>query len=184
MTLVILDRDGVINRDSDAYVKSAEEWIPLPGSIEAIARLSRSGWAVVVATNQSGVGRGYFSLDDLDAMHDKLLSLVKEAGGDIAGIYVCPHGPDDNCDCRKPRPGLLHRIAGDFEMKTLKDVPVIGDSLRDLQAGVALGCRPYLVRTGKGSATEKALCGYPELAATAVFDDLRSCVDRLLEARE
>lgn len=179
--LVILDRDGVINEDSDEYVKSLAEWIPIPGSIEAIARLSKAGITVVVATNQSGVGRGLFDLDDLEAMHDKLNELVLEQGGELSGIFYCPHTPEDACHCRKPAPGLLDAIAAEFQLN-LEGVPLIGDSLRDLQAGLPHRCKPILVRTGKGAMTESKLASQPEkvLQQAAVFDDLRQAVDYLL----
>lgn len=176
MKLIILDRDGVINEDSDAFVKSVEEWIPLPGSIDAIARLSKAGWTVAVATNQSGLARGYFSEETLEAMHRRLRELVAEQGGRVDLIRHCPHGPDDRCDCRKPLSGLFRSIAEHYQV-SLNGVPTVGDSLRDLQAGVAVGCRPYLVRTGKGAQTEqKAL---PE--GTRVFDNLAAVVTHLLE---
>ncbi len=181
MKLIILDRDGVINEDSNAYIKSVDEWIPLPGSIEAIARLSRAGYVVAVATNQSGLGRGYFLPSDLEAMHRKMRRLVAAAGGEIAGIYYCPHRPDENCECRKPRPGLLERIKQDFRLPNLHRVPVVGDSLRDLEAGIALGCDPILVRTGKGRNAEDKLAAFPELAQTRVFDSLTDYANRLLE---
>jgi len=181
MNLIILDRDGVINRDSDAYVKSAEEWIPLPGSIEAIAHLSQAGYTVVVATNQSGLGRGLFDLDDLEAMHSKLMGLVEEAGGTIAGIFYCPHAPEDNCLCRKPLPGLLDAIETELGIDVV-GAPLVGDSLRDLQAGIARGCRPVLVRTGKGLKTEPKLKLEPEanLHSAQVFDDLADYAEHLL----
>ncbi len=179
MKLVILDRDGVINEDSDAFVKSVDEWVPLPGSIEAIARLWRAGYTVVVATNQSGIGRGLFDEQTLAAMHRKLEQLVVAAGGEIGAIYYCPHHPDAGCDCRKPAPGLLDRIARDFSVP-LAGVPIIGDSLRDLQAGLAHGCRPILVRTGKGSRTESKLTA-SELGHALVVDDLAAAVNHLVE---
>lgn len=150
--IVLLDRDGVINRDSDQYVKSAAEWEALPGSIEAIAGLSQAGYTVVVCTNQSGLGRGLFSLDDLEAMHDKMRALVESAGGEVSAIYYCPHTPDDACDCRKPLPGMLRAIADDYR-QDLTGCFFVGDSLRDLQAAVAGDCRPVLVKTGKGEKT-------------------------------
>ena len=179
--LVILDRDGVINRDSDGYVKSLEEWIPIPGSIEAIARLSRAGYQVVVATNQSGLGRGLFDLNDLEAMHARLNDLVEEQGGELAGIFYCPHTPDDHCHCRKPAPGLLDAIAAELDID-LAGVPLIGDSLRDLQAGLSHHCTPILVRTGKGAATESKLRQQTEsaLQRAKVFDDLSQAVTYLL----
>lgn len=179
--LVILDRDGVINEDSDEYVKSADEWIPIPGSIEAIAELSKAGYIIAVATNQSGIGRGLFDLDDLEAMHQKLLSLVEEQGGEIDGIFYCPHTPEDQCDCRKPRPGLMVAIESEFNMP-VDGCYIVGDSQRDLEAGFVKGCQPVLVKTGKG---QKTLVSLPEknpalFASTAVFDDLRSFVQYLL----
>jgi D-glycero-D-manno-heptose 1,7-bisphosphate phosphatase len=176
--LVILDRDGVINRDSSDFVKSAAEWIPLEGSVGAIAALSRAGYTVAVASNQSGLARGHFDRNALRAMHRKLRKLVLAEGGHIDRIVVCPHGPDDGCDCRKPAPGLLQRLARHYGCD-LAGVPVIGDSLRDLQAAARAGGRPVLVRTGNGRATERALDG--ELAATEVFDDLAAAAAALLQ---
>ncbi len=176
--LVILDRDGVINRDSRDFVKSAAEWIPLEGSIGAIADLCRAGYTVAVASNQSGLARGRFDRNALRAMHRKLRKLVSAKGGHIDRIVVCPHGPGDGCDCRKPAPGLLQRLARHYG-SDLAGVPVIGDSLRDLQAAARAGARPVLVRTGNGRATEGALDG--ELAATEVFDDLAAAAAALLQ---
>lgn len=175
--LVILDRDGVINRDSSAFVKSADEWLPLPGSIEAIARLSGAGFAVAVASNQSGLARGLFSRDALDAMHSKLHGLVEAAGGRIDHIVICPHGPDDNCDCRKPKPGLLYQLGECFDTD-LAGVPVVGDSMRDLEAATAAGSRPILVRSGNGRDTERRLSG--SLSSVEVFDDLAAAVAHLV----
>ena len=176
--LIVLDRDGVINRDSDSYIKTADEWIPLPGSIEAIATLSRAGFIVAVASNQSGLARGLFDKESLEAMHDKLRRLVEAHGGRIGRIAICPHGPDDDCDCRKPKPGLLHQLAGHYGV-SMQNVPFIGDSLRDLQAAVAAGASPILVRTGNGAHTAENLP--PEFAGTAVFDDLAAAAAALLE---
>lgn len=175
--LVILDRDGVINQDSEAYVKSLDEWIPYPTAIEAIARLSRAGWTVAVATNQSGIARGYYGAEILEAIHDRLRELVHEAGGEIAHIAHCPHGPDDGCGCRKPSPGLLEEIRQALALESLEGSWMVGDSLRDLQAGEPMGCRPVLVRTGKGRRTEEKGEG---LGGAMVFDDLASFVDWLL----
>ncbi len=185
MKLIILDRDGVINRDSNDYVKSADEWIPIDGSIEAIARLSQAGYTVAVATNQSGLGRGLFDLDDLEAMHAKLVNLVEQAGGELAGIFYCPHTPDDACRCRKPEPGLLDSIAVELQAE-LTGVPVVGDSLRDLQAGITRGCQPILVRSGKGTKTEPVLATQTcdRLRNTLVFDDLAAVTDHMLKAKE
>ena len=167
--LVILDRDGVINRDSKDFVKSTDEWIPLPGSIDAIAALSAAGYTVAVASNQSGLARGLFDDAALDAMHAKLRALVEAAGGRVDHIVVCPHGPDDGCDCRKPEPGLYRQIAEHFDA-SLDGVPVVGDSIRDLEAAVSAGAKPVLVRTGNGEKSERLLHG--TLEAVPVFDDL------------
>lgn len=175
--LVVLDRDGVINRDSKHFVKSADEWLPLPGSIRAIAALSRAGFTVAVASNQSGLARGLFERRALDAMHRKLRRLVSSEGGRVDRIVVCPHGPDDGCDCRKPAPGLLRRL-GRYYRTDLEGVPVIGDSLRDLEAAVSVGARPILVRTGNGGKTEMALSGKPW--AAEVYDDLAAAANALL----
>lgn len=154
MKLVILDRDGVINHDSVEFVKTPDEWIPLPGSLEAIARLNGAGWRVVVATNQSGLGRGLFDTTALNAMHAKFRRELSRLGGQIEGIFICPHAPDFGCDCRKPLPGMFLDIARRFEIN-LQGVPAVGDSLRDLQAAAAAGCQPWLVRTGNGKRTEQ-----------------------------
>ena len=152
MKLIILDRDGVINYDSDNYIRSVEEFIPLPGSLEAIARLNRAGYKIAIATNQSGIARGYYDLDTLKAMHQKLSTELAKIGGQIDYITYCPHGPDDHCNCRKPLAGMLQEIARHFNVQ-LAGVPVIGDSLRDLQSAQSVGASPILVRTGKGERT-------------------------------
>lgn len=180
VALVILDRDGVINRESREFVKSAEEWLPIAGSIEAIGRLTRAGYTVAVASNQSGLARGLFDVPALDAMHAKLGELVAAAGGAVDMIVFCPHGPDDGCDCRKPKPGLLLQLARHYETD-LTGVPVIGDSLRDLEAALAVGARPILVRTGNGAQAETRL---PEdFGAIEVHDDLASAADSLIRSR-
>ncbi|HEX5840970.1 MAG TPA: D-glycero-beta-D-manno-heptose 1,7-bisphosphate 7-phosphatase [Pseudomonas sp.] len=175
MKLLILDRDGVINYDSDAYIKSLDEWIPLPGAIEAIARLSQAGWTVAVATNQSGLARGYYDLATLDAMHARLRQLVAEQGGELGLIVHCPHGPDDGCACRKPKPGMLQQIAAHYGVP-LKGIWFVGDSSGDLSAAQAVDCQPVLVKTGKGERTlAKTLPG-----GALVFDDLAAVADQLL----
>ena len=175
MKLVILDRDGVINRDSDQFVKSLEEWIPLPGSIEAIARLSRNNFKVAVATNQSGLARGLLSLESLQAMHHELQQRVRDAGGSISRIVFCPHGPNDQCECRKPKSGMFRELFSD--LGTPEQCWGIGDSLRDLEAGIAVGCRPILVRTGKGNKTAHD----PRLPnQTVILRDLAAAVDDLI----
>jgi len=175
MKLLILDRDGVINHDSDAYIKSLDEWIPIPGAIEAIARLSRAGWTVAVATNQSGIARGYYPLETLDAMHARLRERVAEQGGDVGLIVHCPHGPDDGCDCRKPKPGMLLQIAEHYGVP-LGGIWFVGDSSGDLEAARAVDCQPVLVRTGKGERTLAK--GVP--GGVLVFDDLAAVANHLL----
>ena len=178
MKLLILDRDGVINQDSDAYIKSLDEWIPIPGSIETIAQLSKAGWTVAVATNQSGIARGYYSLATLDAMHARLRELVAAQGGEVGLIVYCPHGPDDGCDCRKPRPGMLRTIANHYAVD-LAGVWFVGDSKGDLEAARAVDAQPVLVRTGKGEQTLSK--GVPE--ATLIFDDLASIASALIHTQ-
>ncbi len=176
MRLVILDRDGVINQDSDEFIKSPDEWVALPGSLEAIARLNRHGYYVAVATNQSGLARGLFDSETLERMHEKMRQELADVGGYIDMIAFCPHGPDDDCECRKPKPGMIEhiisRLGEDFQ-----SVWLIGDSLRDLQAAQAAGIAPVLVRTGKGAKTvakNEGLDGVP------VYEDLAAVVDELL----
>lgn len=178
MKLIVLDRDGVINEDSDAFVKSLDEWIPIPGSIEAIARAWKAGWTIAVATNQSGLARGLFDFQTLTDMHFRMQQLVMEEGGRIDLIMHCPHGPNDGCDCRKPKPGMFRSIAAHFELADLKGVPVVGDSHRDLHAGLMLGGSPYLVRTGKGMRTLEGILP----PGTQVFADLAAVIDHLLKA--
>lgn len=168
MKLVVLDRDGTINHDSDQYIKSPAEWKPIKGSLEAIARLTQSGHRVVVATNQSGIARGLFDMTTLNAIHDAMQRAVQQAGGRIDAIFFCPHAGDADCACRKPRPGMLLEIARRMNAP-LEGVPVVGDALRDLQAAAAVGARPVLVLTGKGKQT-RAAGGLPP--GTEVFDDL------------
>lgn len=176
MKLVILDRDGVINHDSDQFIKSPAEWQPIPGSLEAIARLNQADYRVVVATNQSGIGRGLFDMPTLNAIHDKMHKACAMVGARIDAVFFCPHTADSRCYCRKPNPGMLEEIAARYNIK-LSGVPVVGDSLRDLQPAAALGARPYLVLTGKGRKTQVA-GGLPE--GTPVFADLASVVAELL----
>lgn len=168
MKLVILDRDGVINHDSDQFIKSPDEWRPIPGSLEAIARLNQWGFRVVVATNQSGVGRGLFDMDTLNAIHEKMHKAVMAAGGRIDAVFFCPHASEAKCECRKPKPGMLREIEARYNTP-LAGVPSVGDSLRDLQAAVEVGAHPYLVLTGKGEKT-RADPGLPP--ETQVFANL------------
>jgi len=175
LKLLILDRDGVINEDSDAYIKSVAEWIPIPGSIEAIAQLSKAGWTVAVATNQSGIARGYYDLATLDAMHTRLRELVAEQGGEVGLIVYCPHGPDQGCDCRKPKPGMLRTIASHYGAD-LRAIWFVGDSKGDLEAALAVDSQPVLVMTGKGHKTRSN----PLPAGTLVFDDLAAVAAELI----
>ncbi|KRC69327.1 D-glycero-beta-D-manno-heptose-1,7-bisphosphate 7-phosphatase [compost metagenome] len=177
MKLIILDRDGVINQDSDSFVKNPDEWIALPGSLQAIARLTQAGWKVVVATNQSGLARGLFDMDTLTAIHTKMRRELAAAGGSIDAVFMCPHGPDDNCTCRKPRPGMFEQIGHRYDIG-LAGVPAVGDSLRDLQASSSVGCAPWLVLTGNGRKTQ-AKGGLPD--NTRVCADLSAVADALLQ---
>lgn len=175
--LVILDRDGTINVDADQGIRSADAWEPIPGSLQAIARLNQAGYRVAVATNQSGIAKGWFDLDTLNAMHRKLHDLLDRIGGHVDAIAFCPHQEADDCDCRKPKPGLLLQAAERFCVEPA-DTIVIGDSLRDLEAARAMGARALLVRTGKGAATEQQLGD--GAADINVYDDLAHAVSALL----
>ncbi len=181
MKLVSLDRDGTINADSDEYVKSAQEWVPLPGALEAIARLNHAGWHVAVATNQSGLGRGLFDVAALNAMHAKMHKMLGAAGGRIDAVFFCPHGPEDNCQCRKPLSGLFERIGERFGVD-LKGVPCVGDTLRDMQACAAVGGEPHLVLTGKGAAYRGRPLPETFPPGTQVHENLQAFVEHLLAA--
>jgi D-glycero-D-manno-heptose 1,7-bisphosphate phosphatase len=172
MKLVILDRDGVINVDSAKFIKSPSEWKPIPGSLEAIARLNHMGYRVVIASNQSGVGRGLFDMGTLNAINDKMYRALSHVGGRIDALFYCPHAADSNCDCRKPKPGMLIDIGQRFNVD-LNGVPSVGDALRDLQAAHAVGAQPMLVLTGKGKQT-RASGELPD--NTLVFEDLAEAV--------
>ena len=176
--LIILDRDGVINHDSDDYIKSPDEWQPIHGSLEAIAKLHQWGYKIVVTTNQSGIAKGLFTMDTLSAIHEKMLEAVSSAGGKIDAIFFCPHEDSDECSCRKPSPGLFDSIAVRFGME-LTNVPMIGDSLRDLQAAETASGQPILVLTGKGKQTQKK--NLP--SKTKVYDNLSAYVTELLQAQ-
>ena len=173
MRLVILDRDGVINQESDAYIKAPDEWIPIPGSLEAIGRLTQAGFTVVVASNQSGLGRGLFDQKALDAITARMQGEIVNAGGRLDGIYYCPHKPEDHCDCRKPKTGLYQQIAAHYQVK-IQGVPAIGDSARDLVAAKSAGARPILVKTGRGLMT---LTQMPDVE---VYEDLAAAADHLI----
>jgi D-glycero-D-manno-heptose 1,7-bisphosphate phosphatase len=174
--LVILDRDGVINYDSDQYIKSPAEWRPIPGSIEAIARLNQNGYRIAVASNQSGIGRGLFDMATLNAINDKMMEMVFRQGGRIDAVFFCPHTAVENCSCRKPKTGLYEEIAARFHTE-LKGVPCVGDSLKDLQAAEAVGGLPVLVLTGKGKKTRED-GGFPR--KTLVFGDLAEAARHLI----
>lgn len=189
MKLIILDRDGVINEDRDDYVKSADECIPIQGSIDAIVRLNKAGFTVVIATNQAGLAKGKFELEDLEAMHEKITGLVEENGGEIGAIFYCPHHPDDNCKCRKPKPGMLDAIEAEFNT-SVEGSYFIGDSLRDLQAALQKACKPGLVKTGNGVRTLAQL-SIPSMQTTTplvtheqiqVFDNLAAAADFIIAA--
>jgi D-glycero-D-manno-heptose 1,7-bisphosphate phosphatase len=181
--LIILDRDGTINEDRDDFVKTPDEWVPIPGALEAIARLNQAGWHTVVATNQSGLGRGTFDMATLNAMHAKLNQLLAKQGGRIDAVFFCPHAPEESCTCRKPLPGLLEQIGERFGV-LLRDVPVVGDSLRDLQAGAAVGCPTHLVRTGKCAGLDDAQVEVirAQVPGTRVHADLAAFAEHLIRA--
>ena len=180
MKLIILDRDGVINHDSPDFIKSPAEWVPIPGSLEAIARLNQAGYRVIVASNQSGIARELFDMPTLNAIHQKMHTLAQQVGADIDAIFFCPHAAIDNCDCRKPKAGMFEEISKRFKL-SLRGVPTVGDSLRDLQAGAAAGCEPHLLLTGMGEACRGAHplpAGYPP--GTVVHEDLAAFAQHLL----
>lgn len=181
MKLVLLDRDGVINEESDDYIKSDSEWIPIKGSIEAIARLSQAGYRVIVVTNQSGIARGLLTVEDLHAIHECMHRTVAASGGRIDAVFICPHKSDDDCHCRKPRPGMLHSVMERLDTE-LTGVPLVGDSLRDVQSAMVVGALPVLVRTGHGVRTLETNRHLEE--NVQVFDDLASFVDDLLTVVE
>jgi D-glycero-D-manno-heptose 1,7-bisphosphate phosphatase len=179
MKLCILDRDGTINEDSEEFVKSPAEWQPLPGALEAIARINHAGWHVVVVTNQSGLGRGLFDVSSLNAMHAKMHDMLAAVGGRIDAIFYCPHTPEDNCNCRKPKSGLYEQIAERYGLD-LRGMPTVGDSVRDLVAGTAVGCVPHLVLTGKAAIHrgQELPAGFPE--GTLVHEDLAAFAQHLV----
>jgi D-glycero-D-manno-heptose 1,7-bisphosphate phosphatase len=181
MKLVILDRDGTVNEDRDDFVKSPEEWVPLPGALEAIARLNHAGWHTVLATNQSGLGRGLFDMAMLNAMHARMNQMLAKHGGRIDAVFFCPHAPEDQCECRKPLPGLMTQIGERYGLD-LREVPLVGDSLRDLQAGQSAGCPTHLVRTGKaGQLEERELQDLlRQVPGTLVHADLGAFAEALI----
>lgn len=181
MKLIVLDRDGVINHDSDDYIKSQEEWLPIDGSLEAIARLNHGGYTVVIASNQSGLSRGYFNIETLSLMHKKMQEMLAKVGGQIDAIFYCPHAPNDACDCRKPKPGMLLEIGQRFNVP-LKDVIFIGDSISDIKAASNASAKAMLVRTGKGLKAEKILQSECKNSLSVpVYDDLSAAVTAILQ---
>lgn len=182
MNLIILDRDGTINEDRDDFVKSPDEWVPLPGALEAIARLNHAGWQTVIATNQSGLGRGLFDMAALNAMHTKMNAALARVGGRIGAVFFCPHAPEDQCSCRKPLPGLYEQIGERYGID-LHKVPVVGDSARDLLAAVAAGCPPHLVRTGKGAALTEAQIAqlHQQIPDLQVHADLAAFAESMIQ---
>lgn len=180
-SLVILDRDGVINFDSPEFIKSPEEWIPIPGSLEAIATLNQAGFIVTIATNQSGLARGFFDLDTLSRIHEKMQDQLATVNGHIDAIFFCPHLTEDNCLCRKPKPGLIYQIIKQFNIDLTKtSIPMIGDSLRDLEAAKSATCKPILVLTGNGQKTLQTLP--PHLRDIEVFDNLLQATQTLVQS--
>ena len=177
--LIILDRDGVINEDSDNYIKTPDEWIPIPGSLEAIAKLNQAGHQVVVVTNQSGIARGLYDEKTLADIHTKMEHMLAEVGGHLDGIFYCPHHPDDECNCRKPKPGLMHQVAEALHMD-FHNALMVGDAERDIDCAHAVGCKAVLVLTGKGRRT---LERSPYWEKTAKFDDLSCVVEAILEKK-
>lgn len=180
MPYIILDRDGVINFDSDEYIKSPDEWLPIPGSLEAIATLNKHGFSVVVATNQSGVARGYYDLEILGDIHDKMVRELAAVGGYVEEIFYCPHHPKENCFCRKPQPGLFHQIQAKYPFVP-EQTFFIGDSLTDVQVAQSVGCKPLLVLTGKG---EKTVSQNPEVAQIPQFANLAAAVEFVLRENQ
>jgi len=180
LKLVILDRDGTLNHDSDEYIKSPEEWKALPGALEAVGRLNHAGYHVVLATNQSGLGRGLMDVASLNAIHKQMFKQLAAVGGRIDAIFYCPHTPEDACTCRKPLPGLLDQVAERFGID-ITDVPFVGDSLRDMQAAEAAGCTPHLVLTGKSEALRGSPLPPTFPASTQMHTDLQAFVDMLLK---
>ena len=182
LKLIILDRDGTINEDRDDFVKSPDEWVPIPGALEAIARLNHAGWHTVVATNQSGLTRGLFDTATMNAVHAKMNQALARQGGRIDAVFFCPHGPSEGCECRKPLPGLF-KLIGERYGVDLADVPIVGDSVRDLQAGAAVGCPPHLVRTGKGATlTDEQIDEIRRLVpGTQVHADLAAFAEHMVQ---
>jgi D-glycero-D-manno-heptose 1,7-bisphosphate phosphatase len=180
MPFIILDRDGVINYDSDKYIKSPDEWIPIPGSLEAVAYLNRAGFRVLIATNQSGIARGYYDVDTLDQIHEKLISELAAVGGYIEEIFFCPHHPDDHCQCRKPKPGLFHRMQEKYPIQ-FSETFFIGDSYVDIQVARTVGCRPILVRSGNG---QRVIETHSDISSIPNFANLADAAEYVVSNKE
>ena len=181
MKVIILDRDGVINYDSENFIKTADEWEPIPGSIEAIANLTQAGYKIVVCTNQSGIGRKFYTMEDLNLIHEKMHKMVGQEGGEIVAIFFCPHKADDNCNCRKPKPSMILEIIDRFNIEDVSKLMLVGDSLRDLQAISSAGGIPVLVKTGNG---KKTLANSELPEGTLVFKNLLAVSEHILETKE
>jgi D-glycero-D-manno-heptose 1,7-bisphosphate phosphatase len=182
LRLVILGRDGILNVYREDHVKSPDEWEPIPNALEAVARLNHAGWHTVVATNQAGIGRGMIDMSSINAVHQRMMQRLAEVGGRLDAVFFCPHTPEDNCDCRKPKPGLMKQIAQRYGIE-LRTVPMVADTLRDLLAARAAGCEPHLVRTGRAAALTDAQVVemVQQVPMTEVHDDLSDFVDFILE---
>ena len=182
LRLVILGRDGILNVYREDHVKSPDEWEPIPGALEAVARLNHAGWHTVVATNQAGIGRGMIDMASINTVHQRMMQRLAEVGGRVDAVFFCPHTPEDNCECRKPKPGLMKQIAQRYGIEP-RTVPRVGDTLRDLQAARAAGCEPHLVRTGRAAALTDAQVVeiVQQVPMTEGHDDLSDFVDFLLE---
>ena len=180
--LIILGRDGILNEFREDHIKSPEEWVPVPGALEAVARLNHAGWHVVVATNQSGIGRGMIDMAAVNAVHAHMLRALQALGGRIDAVFFCPHTPDDGCDCRKPLPGMAREIGRRYGVD-LRQVPMVGETLRDLQAARAAGCEPHLVRSGRAKALDAAQLAslLEQVPGTFVHSDLGELATHLLE---
>ena len=181
MEIIILDRDGVINYDSPNYIKTPDEWEAIPGSIDAIANLTQAGFKIVICSNQSGIGRGLFTMQDLNDIHQKMHRLVDQAGGKIAAIFICPHTPENNCECRKPKSKMIIDICARFNVDDISHVAFIGDSMRDLEAISTVGGIPVLVKTGNGKKTLNQK-NMPE--NTLVFESLADASEYLIENKD
>lgn len=180
--LVILGRDGILNVYREDHVKAPDEWEPIPGALEAVARLNHAGWHTVVATNQAGIGRGMIDMASINAVHQRMMQRLHEVGGRLDAVFFCPHTPEDDCECRKPKPGLMRQIAQRYGIE-LRTVPMVVDTLRDLQAARAAGCEPHLVRTGRAAAlTDRQVVQIvQQVPTTEVHDSLGDFADFLLE---